>query len=234
MGVLDIDERIEVADKKAALYLRWKAEDDEVQSKHPTGQIYKWFAEHGKHWKPEQDPTVSMNFTQELMETGMYKTQNWTPLEVEYGQPHVVYGCGAPWYMITYICEKNKPMDLKNPPRFKPDPLTNPTVYTKMMQIGAIEIAGLNQLTGIVCDPTEKFQLRFPDVMSLHNVDEWPYWLINPANGQIRKLWENVTFWLSDDCNTNSIERLIYHPDVSVGDPVGYNFFMASDYFLNV
>lgn len=93
MSVLDIDERIEHADKRADAYLRWKIEDDVFQKKHPASLIYSWFAEHSVTWKPE--PILTDNPLENCEQT---------PLEKEYGKPHMVLGPGHPASIVEFIC----------------------------------------------------------------------------------------------------------------------------------
>ena len=222
MSVLDIDERIESADKRADVYLRWKAEDDAFKKKHPDSIIYSWFAEHSKTWKPE--PSIVDNPLEDCEQT---------PLEKEYGKPHMKFGPGMPASIIQFICPTGCVIDIIKPgiPPDKSKVLSTRTsgVFSKFVQ--------LNKADVIVSAPNGtklEFELRFPSVISLKNVTEWPDWLIDNRNRRCRQPWDGVTFWVNDSCDTKQINNLIYQPGISYGDPVGYNFFRPSDYFLTI
>ena len=220
MSVLDIDERIEQADKQADLYLRWKVEDDVFQKKHPDSLIYLWFVEHSKTWKPEPSIVDDPLENREL-----------TPLEEEYGKPHIKFGPGTPVFMIYFCCIAKYMVDITKP-GIPPDKSKMPTSYTlttfsKVVQLNQAHIT-ISASDGTHVD----FILRMPPVITLKNVTEWPDWLIDGRTRRCRQPWDNVTFWVDDSCDTAPISNLIYQPGVSYGDPAGYNFFRQSDYFL--
>ena len=211
MSVLDIDERIEQADKQADLYLRWKAEDDEFQKKHPGSAIYSWFADHSKNWKPEPQIEVFVD---------PKTNKEYTELEQLYGKPHIALGPGMPVFLMTYICDPANMVDLKTPGLPPASPAKSLTMFSKAMQLSS---------TNVTMDCPV---LRFPDIIVLKNVTIWPDWLIDSRTRRCRQPWDNVTFWVEDSCHTKPIDQLIYRPGISYGDPVGYNFFRSSDYFL--
>ena len=77
-----------------------------------------------------------------------------------------------------------------------------------------------------------EFELRFPAVIALKGVTEWPDWLIDSENCKCLQPWNGVTFWVGDSCDTTPINNLIYQPGISRDEPEKYNFFRPSDYFL--
>ncbi len=221
MSVLDIDERIEQADKQADLYLRWKVEDDEFQKKYPDSHIYSWFAEHSKTWKPE--PAVGTYLEIEKSEI--------TTLEQEYGKPHLKFGPGNPVFMIQFFCPAENLVDIVNPgappDMCKAYTLGKITAYSRMIQLERANVT-ISSPDGT----SVNFVLRLPPIIALKNVTEWPDWLIDSRKYRCRQPWDQVTFWVDNSCNTTPINNLIYQPGISSGDPTGYNFFRPSDYFL--
>ena len=208
------------ASKQADLYLRWKAEDDEFQKKHPSSLIYSWFAEHSKTWKPE--PSIVDDPLKDLEPT---------PLEKEYGKLHEKFGPGNPVFLIQWRCPSEYMVDIVNP-GIPPDKSKASTIrkliaFSKVVQLTQAHI------TISAPDGTHViFTLRLPRIIALKNVSEWPDWLIDIRNGRCRQPWDNITFWVDNSCDTTPIDKLIYQPGVSYGDPAGYNFFRPSDYFL--
>jgi hypothetical protein len=220
VSVLDIDERIEQADKQADLYLRWKAEDDEFQKKQPNSLIYSWFAEHSRTWRPE--PNIEDNPLEE---------HELTPLEKEYGQPHITYGPGRPLFAVYFYCLAEHRVDITTP-GLPLDKSKVPPLYTLASFYSTVQLKQVNTTISLPDGTQLKSDLRFPPIIALKNVSEWPDWLIDSRNCRCRQPWNNVTFWVEDSCNTVPINHLIYQPSISQGEPTEYNFFRPLDYFL--
>lgn len=224
MSVLDIDERIEQADKHADLYLRWKAEDDEFQKKHPDSLIYSWFVEHSKTWQP--GPTMEI-FVDPY---DMLPSHTETELEKAYGKPHTKIGPGNPVFIIHYVCPTEYNVDIINPcippDKSKLPPLHTLTVFSRMFQLRQAN------MTMSLGGHKRVFSMRFPPAIALKDVTEWPDWLIDSRTGSCISPWDDITFWIDDSCNTTPISNLIYKPGISHGEPTEYNFFRRSDYFL--
>ncbi len=222
MSVLDIDERIEQASEQADLYLRWKAEDDEFQKKHPDSLIYSWFAEHSKTWKPE--PTLDVFMDPD-------NPPALTEIEEAYGRPHVKLGCGHPVFFVTFFCLAKYMVDIIHP-GIPPDKSKIPTIYALTTFSKVVQLSIANMTISSQCGTQVKFDIDFPPIIALKDVTEWPDWLIDSRKCRCRQPWDRVTFWIDDSCDTKSIDKLIYQPGISYGDPAGYNFFRQSDYFL--
>ena len=222
MSVLDIDERMDQASKQADLYLRWKAEDDEFQKKHPESLVYSWFAEHSKAWKPEPEPSIVDNPLEDIEPT---------PLEKEYGKPHMKFGPGNAVFLIQFGCPAEYMVDIAKP-GIPPDKSKASTIRTLTTFSKGIQLSQAYITISAPDGAQVNFALRFPQIIALKNVAEWPDWLIDSRNCKCRQPWNNVTFWIDNSCNTTPINNLIYQPGISSGGPAEYNFFRQSDYFL--
>lgn len=221
MSILDVDERIEQANKQVDLYLCWKAEDDEFQKKRPDSLMYSWFAEHSNTWKPTPDKDEFLALHEPSI------------LEKEYGKIHRHFGPGNSIFLILFFCSAKHMVDIVKPgippDKSKASTISKLTSFSKTIGLSRANISIPSQ------DETQEIvSMSFPSVISLKNVAEWPDWLIDSRNCRCKQPWDNVTFWVDDSCNTTQINNLIYRPGISHGDPDEYNFFRPSDYFIRI